>query len=88
LALANSAIVTLSDISPCSLLLKIGSEHSRRLLFPYPVNGVKARTRIAWKSLWIEVTVPVSPATSSSGYDLDPFVVAVDRQQPYVWALP
>lgn len=88
LALANGAIVTLSDISPCSLLLKIGSEHSRRLLFPYTVNGVKARTRIARKSLWIEVTVPVSPATSSGGYDLDPFVVAVDRQQPYVWALP
>jgi hypothetical protein len=87
-ALANGAIITLSDHSPCSLLLKIGSEHSRRLLFPYPVNGLKATTRIARKSLWIEVKVPLASAACSGGYDLDPFVVAVDSLQPSVWALP
>lgn len=32
--------------------------------------------------------MPLALAASSGGYDLDPFVVAVDSQQPFVWALP
>jgi hypothetical protein len=88
-ALRNGALITLSDFSPCSLLLNIGSEHRRRLLFPYPINGSKATTRIARKSLWIEVKVPLASAMDSGGYDLDPFVVvAGENPQPSVWALP
>jgi hypothetical protein len=89
IALQNAALVTLTDILPCSLLLNIGSEHSRHFLFPYPINGSKATTRIARKSLWIEVKVPLAPALTYGGYDLDPFVVTTGgTPQPSVWALP
>jgi hypothetical protein len=58
--LGEAAYVTLVDITPCSILLKIGENHSRRIVFPYLIDGDKAKTRIARKSLWIEVTVPAA----------------------------
>ncbi len=60
IALGQAAFVTLSDISPCSILLNIGDKHSRRLVFPYPIDGSKAKTRIARKSLCIEVNAPAA----------------------------
>lgn len=87
-ALQKAAFVTLSDVTPCSILLNIG-EFSHRLVFPYPIDGAKATTKIARKSLWIQVNVPVAPALKNGGYDSNPFpIVTSQNQQPAVWALP
>ncbi|KAI9650520.1 hypothetical protein NHQ30_000536 [Ciborinia camelliae] len=87
-ALQNAALVALSDITPCSILLNIG-EFKHRLIFPFPIDGTKTTTKIARKSRWIQVNVPVAPALRPGGYDLNPFpVIASSVQQPAVWALP
>ncbi|ESZ98325.1 hypothetical protein SBOR_1318 [Sclerotinia borealis F-4128] len=87
-ALQNAAFVTLSDITPCSMLLNIG-EFSHRLIFPYPIDGAKAKTKIARKSLWIQVNVPVAPTLKPGGYDANPFpVITSQDHQPKIWALP
>lgn len=89
IALGKAAFVTLTDFTPCSILLNIGDKHSRRLIFPYPVDSAKLKTRIARKSLWIEVNVPVSSALSDGGYNLDPFPLLINKNtQPTSWALP
>ncbi|KAF7938118.1 hypothetical protein EAE99_001790 [Botrytis elliptica] len=87
-ALQNAALVTLSDITPCSILLNIG-EFSHRLIFPYPIDGSKAATKIARKSLWIQVNVPLAPTLKSGGYDQNPFpLITSPSNQPAIWALP
>ncbi|TGO89418.1 hypothetical protein BPOR_0110g00020 [Botrytis porri] len=87
-ALQKAALVTLSDITPCSILLNIG-EFSHRLIFPYPIDGSKATTKIARKSLWIQVNVPLAPTLKSGGYDHNPFpVITSPYNQPAIWALP
>ncbi|KAF7958797.1 hypothetical protein EAE96_002330 [Botrytis aclada] len=87
-ALQKAALVTLSDITPCSILLNIG-EFSHRLRFPYPIDGTKATTKIARKSLWIQVNVPLAPTLKSGGYDQNPFpVITSPSNQPAIWALP
>jgi len=87
--LGRVAIVTLPDITPCSILLNIGENHSRCIVFPYPIDGDRAKTRIARKSLWIEVTVPAASALVSGGYDSQPFPVIINEdKQPSSWSLP
>lgn len=87
-ALQKAALVTLSDITPCSILLNIGG-FSHRLIFPYPIDGSKATTKIARKSLWIQVNVPLASTLRSGGYERNPFPVITSRSsQPAIWALP
>jgi hypothetical protein len=87
--LGKGAFVTLADITPCSILLKIGENHRRHIVFPYPIDGDKAKTRIARKSLWIEVTVPAASALVSGGYDSQPFPIIINEdKQPSSWSLP
>ncbi|TGO64200.1 hypothetical protein BCON_0008g00470 [Botryotinia convoluta] len=87
-ALQKAALVTLSNITPCSILLNIG-EFSHQLIFPYPIDGSKATTKIARKSLWIQVNVPLAPTLKSGGYDQNPFsLITSPSNQPAIWALP
>jgi hypothetical protein len=58
-------------------------------VFPYPIEGDKAKTRIARKSLWIEVTAPAASALVSGEYDSQPFPVIIkEDKQPSSWSLP
>jgi len=58
-------------------------------VFPYPIDGDKAKTRIARKSLWIEVTAPAASSLVSGGYDSQPFPVIINEyNQPSSWSLP
>ncbi|CZR55693.1 uncharacterized protein PAC_05581 [Phialocephala subalpina] len=89
IALRNAAFVTFSDHSPCTVLLNIGDKHSRRVIFPYPVDFTKIKTKIARKSLWIEMNVPAASALVTGGYDIGPFPVIInENSQPSTWALP
>lgn len=88
-ALGNAAFVTLTDFTPCSILLNIGEEYSRRIIFAYPIDASKAKTRIARKSHWIEVKAPAASALVPGGYDVSPFpVVREANGQPSSWAIP
>ncbi|KAH7314013.1 hypothetical protein B0J17DRAFT_584879 [Rhizoctonia solani] len=69
--LQNGATVTASQVSPCTMELKIGT-HSHLLKYPYPLHGKNNKLRIARKSLYVEVVVPVSTPNDYSGYFLNP----------------
>ena len=53
--LLGGAAVTATQVSPCTMLLKFGTTE-QSLIFPFPINGGEARTRIARKSSYIEVS--------------------------------
>ncbi|KAK1041061.1 hypothetical protein LTR74_018643, partial [Friedmanniomyces endolithicus] len=59
---------------PCTMRITFGS-HSRVLAFPFPVDGAYSKTRIAGRTSWIEVTVPLSSPTGSHGYNMWPFLL-------------
>lgn len=87
-SLANGAEVTVAPSSPCTVLLNIGNAAVCRLLLPFPVNGALPKTRIARKSSWIEVILPVAPALSLGGYSSNPFPLVFDRSQLLTWGIP
>lgn len=52
--LAEGAEVTTAQATPCTIDVKIGT-FKRALAFPFPVDGTRAKLRIARKSSYIEV---------------------------------
>ncbi|KAG8732183.1 hypothetical protein FRC11_000200 [Ceratobasidium sp. 423] len=70
-SLQNGAAVSASQVSACTMELKIGS-YSHLLSYPYPVLGKNNKLRIARKSSYVEVVVPVSTPNDYSGYFLNP----------------
>ncbi|KAG8739258.1 hypothetical protein FRC11_000805 [Ceratobasidium sp. 423] len=72
--LLAGAKVSTKQISPCTMQLQVGN-HVHLITYPYPVDGTLNKLRIARKSQYVEVIVPVSTPTDSAGYFLDPFPV-------------
>ncbi|KAH7314010.1 hypothetical protein B0J17DRAFT_773410 [Rhizoctonia solani] len=72
--LLAGAIVSTRQISPCTLQLQVGA-HMHLITYPYPVDGTLNKLRIARKSQYVEVIVPVSTPTDSAGYFFDPFPI-------------
>ncbi|KAI9702118.1 MAG: hypothetical protein M1836_001462 [Candelina mexicana] len=87
-ALATGCVVEVTQTGPCSLRLRFGGAHDSALSFPFPINGAVAKTRIARKSSWIEVSVPISAALDPSGF-VDTFPVIIRKNRPPVaWSIP
>ena len=57
-ALTTETTITATQTSPCVMLMQCGSDHICQ--FPYPIEGQKSTVRVARKSGWIEVCVPLS----------------------------
>ncbi|KAL5632915.1 hypothetical protein ACGC1H_005761 [Rhizoctonia solani] len=70
-SLRNGDVVSASQVSACTMELRIGA-HSHFLSYPYPIHGKNNKLRIARKSLYVEVVVPVSTPNDYSGYYLNP----------------
>ncbi|TKA82451.1 hypothetical protein B0A49_00050 [Cryomyces minteri] len=87
-ALAQDANVTISADSACTLLLTIAGCPAIRLIFLLPIHGENAKTRIARKSCWIEVTMPIASALTDGGYKTNPFPVIRDQFSTISWGLP
>lgn len=87
-SLVDGATVSVVSSSPCTVLLSIGNATARRLVYPFPVNGALPKTRIARKSSWVEVLVPLAPALYPGGYNLNPFPTVFDGAELLTWAIP
>lgn len=83
--LADGASVYVTQTSPCTMTLQVGTAKAQRLVYPFPLNGAAAKIRIARKSLWIEVHVPIAAAFSAGGYD--PFPIVIDESCSYFWGM-
>ncbi|KAI0364270.1 hypothetical protein BV20DRAFT_956586 [Pilatotrama ljubarskyi] len=69
------AIPQIVQLSPCCMRLSV-SGHSQDVVYPFPVVGSQNKLRLARKSLYIEVVVPVAgPFLKPDGMKLNPFPV-------------
>ncbi|KAJ7481765.1 hypothetical protein FB451DRAFT_1237083 [Mycena latifolia] len=64
----------ISQRSACVMRLSIGNR-TQDITFPFPVIGSKNLLRLARKSLYIEIVVPISGPFRSDGMKLNPFPV-------------
>ncbi|KAJ6449567.1 hypothetical protein C8R45DRAFT_145080 [Mycena sanguinolenta] len=53
------------------------------VIFPFPVAGAQHRLRLARKSLWIEIIVPLRISFTQEGANIDPFPVTVPGLMPW-----
>lgn len=85
--LSDNGKIKVFQSSPCTVSVNL-NDHSRVLLFPYPIEGSTCRTRISRKQSWVEVIARPSWALIKSGYALNPFpVVLADKQAPLPWSI-
>lgn len=86
-ALANKAGVTVTQSAPCIALLQIGDSYTLRLSYPLCMNASKAKFRVARKSSWVEVVVPISSPLDIEGNYWTQMVLE-DGHPPIPWAIP
>ena len=87
-ALAEGARVAVFQSSPCTMSYQIGTNEPQVLIYPFPLNGSLAKTKLARKSSWIELTVPLSMAGANGGYNSSPFPIVLIGSDLSCWATP
>ncbi|KDN42585.1 hypothetical protein RSAG8_06728, partial [Rhizoctonia solani AG-8 WAC10335] len=73
-SLLKGAGVATKQVSPCTMELIIG-KRAHPIMYPYPIQGSNPKLRIARKSHYIEIIVPVSRPSDHAGYFLNPFPI-------------
>lgn len=88
-ALSTGAAVTVIEYSPRSVMLRIGSSLKRQVTFPFPIQGSQPKTRIARKSSWIEVEVPIFTALDGDRFNSwTQATVFQSGRPPLCWSIP
>lgn len=87
-ALSTGAAVTVIENSPNTVMLRIGSSLERQVIFPFPIRGSQSKTRIARKSSWIEVEVPIFTAIDGDRFDSWTQMVFESSRPPLCWSIP
>ncbi|KAF7979298.1 hypothetical protein HWV62_43012 [Athelia sp. TMB] len=75
--------------SPCTMKVALGSK-LKTLVYPFPVDGTRSKVRIARKSGWIEVEVPMWEPRSAGGFTIANFPIllpADSGSSPILWNL-
>ncbi|KAH9885997.1 hypothetical protein C8Q73DRAFT_658897 [Cubamyces lactineus] len=82
---SNGAMPHISQLSPCIMRLSV-SGRSQDVVFPFPVVGSQNKLRLARKSLYIEVVIPISgPFLKPDGMKLNPFPVVGSGRALHSW---
>ncbi|KAJ6608100.1 hypothetical protein B0H10DRAFT_2068943, partial [Mycena sp. CBHHK59/15] len=76
----------ISQRSACVMQLSIGN-NTQNVTFPFPVIGSENLLRLARKSLYIEIVVPISGPFRSDGMKLNPFPVVGSNLAFAPWSL-
>ncbi|KAJ7356563.1 hypothetical protein DFH08DRAFT_1047221, partial [Mycena albidolilacea] len=74
----------ISQVSSCVMKLAIG-EHVQNVFYPIPVMGSQNKLRLARKSSYIEVIVPVSGPFKQGGMKINPFPVIGTNANLHPW---
>lgn len=74
------------QVSPCTLVVELGSSKKLHLQYPYPIDGKRQKTNIAADI--IEVIVPIASALSQGGYDYNPFPIYLRGHEPISLLIP
>lgn len=87
-ALAGKAVVKTLQLSPRTIQIDIGENGKHILHFPTHVLNSQAKTRIARKSSYIEVTVPVASHAAGTGFPNFMYPLFVTDAEPALWNMP
>ncbi|KAJ7861325.1 hypothetical protein B0H14DRAFT_2742596 [Mycena olivaceomarginata] len=81
-AFQSSENVHVRQISFDVIQLVLGGR-KQDIVFPFPVAGAQHRLRLARKSLWIEIIVPLRMSFTQEGANVDPFPVTIPGLMPW-----
>ncbi|KAI0074900.1 hypothetical protein K474DRAFT_1600754 [Panus rudis PR-1116 ss-1] len=77
----SSTIVLNPQKSLVRLSFTLGTFPSVQVHFPYPVNGVKAKIRVARTSSYIEVVAPLADSRSFYDFTVQPFPIVMHASE-------
>lgn len=87
-ALSAGKSVTATENTSSTLTLDIGDTISRPLYFPFHIHGSQSKLRVARKSSWIEVSVPIHTAPSPEPTDSWTQILFPKGCPPSPWSIP
>ena len=87
-ALSTGEALTVIEHSPSTVMVRIGSSLKRQVIFPLPIQGSQSKTRIARKSSWIEVEVPIFTGLDGDRFDSWTQMVFEASLPPLCWSMP
>ena len=87
-ALSTGAAVTVIEYSPNTVMLVIGSSLKRKIVFPFPIQGSLPKIKIARKSSWVEVAVPIFTVLDGDRFDSWTQMVFESGRPPLSWSIP
>ena len=87
-ALSSGAAITVIEHSPNTVMLAIGSSLKRKVVFPFPIRGSNAKTKVARKSSWIEIAVPIFTALDGDRFDSWTQMIVESGSPPLCWSVP
>lgn len=86
-ALSTGCVVKVVEASPSTVTLHIGST-ARTVYYPFHVQGSQSKVRVARKSSWIEVEVPIHTAPAADTFDSWTQLLIPKGQPPVLWSIP
>lgn len=87
-ALSTGCVVRVVEASPCTVTLHIGSDISQTVYFPFHVQGSLSKVKVARKSSWVEVEVPIHTAPAADKFDSWTQLLLSKGQPPVLWSIP
>ena len=87
-SLASGSVVKLTESSPNTVALQIGDSIARTVNFPFQVDGSKSKLKVARKSSWVEVEVPIHTAPSLDKFDSWTQILLSREGPPMLWSIP
>ena len=85
-SLKNKATVEISQLSSCTLALRIG-DCSHHLAYPYPIDGSRHKVKIAREMSWVEVEAPICPTLIRGNLGFNQWPVVFHASHPVSWSL-
>lgn len=86
-ALSSGSEVKVVGSSPTTLLVRVGDSLTRQLIFPFPIQGSLPRIRVARKSSWIEVQVPMFSTLDGDRFDTWTQLIPESPQRYICWSI-
>ena len=87
-ALSSGAAIAVIEHSPNTVMLAIGSSLKRKVVFPFPIRGSNPKTKVARKSSWIEIAVPIFTALDGDRFDSWTQMIVESGRPPLCWSVP
>ncbi|KAK2465897.1 hypothetical protein APHAL10511_001538 [Amanita phalloides] len=83
-SLANGAAITSRQTSPQEMQVSIGN-YLHTIPYPFPINSINCKTRIARKSSYVEIDVKISHPLGQKGMALKPFPIVKHNKILSLW---